>query len=117
MRSSVLPAQSTRHTPRILALLPGHLFAQARLSPQAFFDAFVQAQRSRDTSRMDTLVRQNKALSATVIEILLRQSLSKKGRPAESFLSVSALRKAREDVRRAGYRHPFFWAPFILIGD
>jgi outer membrane protein OmpA-like peptidoglycan-associated protein len=29
---------------------------------------------------------------------------------------VSALRQAREDVIRAGYRHPFFWSPFILIG-
>jgi tetratricopeptide (TPR) repeat protein len=28
-----------------------------------------------------------------------------------------ALRLAREDIRRAGYEHPFFWAPFILIGD
>ncbi len=29
---------------------------------------------------------------------------------------VSALRRAREDLLRAGYRHPFFWSPFILIG-
>jgi tetratricopeptide (TPR) repeat protein len=28
----------------------------------------------------------------------------------------AALRAARADVRRAGYEHPFFWAPFILIG-
>jgi CHAT domain-containing protein len=27
-----------------------------------------------------------------------------------------ALRLARADVRRAGYEHPFYWAPFILIG-
>ena len=28
-----------------------------------------------------------------------------------------ALRLARAHVRRAGYEHPFFWAPFILISD
>lgn len=28
-----------------------------------------------------------------------------------------AIRLARADVRRAGYEHPFYWAPFILIGD
>ena len=28
-----------------------------------------------------------------------------------------ALRVARQDVRRAGYEHPFYWAPFILIGE
>jgi len=28
-----------------------------------------------------------------------------------------ALRLARADVRREGYEHPFFWAPFILIGE
>jgi CHAT domain-containing protein len=28
-----------------------------------------------------------------------------------------ALRLAREDIRRAGYEHPFYWAPFILIGE
>lgn len=28
-----------------------------------------------------------------------------------------ALRLARMDVRRAGYEHPFYWAPFILVGE
>lgn len=28
-----------------------------------------------------------------------------------------AVRLARADVRRSGYEHPFFWSPFILIGD
>ncbi|MBK8575454.1 MAG: CHAT domain-containing protein [Elusimicrobia bacterium] len=28
-----------------------------------------------------------------------------------------ALRLARAEVRRVGYEHPFFWAPFILVGD
>ena len=28
-----------------------------------------------------------------------------------------AVRRARAAVRAAGYEHPFFWAPFILIGQ
>jgi CHAT domain-containing protein/Tfp pilus assembly protein PilF len=28
-----------------------------------------------------------------------------------------ALRQARAELREAGYRHPFFWAPFILVGE
>lgn len=30
---------------------------------------------------------------------------------------VAALRSARTEVQEAGYRHPFYWAPFILIGE
>ena len=30
---------------------------------------------------------------------------------------LEALRLARADVRHNGYDHPFFWAPFILIGE
>jgi CHAT domain-containing protein len=30
---------------------------------------------------------------------------------------LEALQLARDDVRNAGYRHPFFWAPFILVGE
>jgi len=30
---------------------------------------------------------------------------------------LTSLRLARDDVRKAGYKHPFFWAPFILIGE
>ena len=30
---------------------------------------------------------------------------------------LEALRLARADIRRAGYEHPFFWAPFILVGE
>jgi len=30
---------------------------------------------------------------------------------------LAALRQARADVRQAGYEHPFFWAPFILVGE
>ncbi|MCK4469195.1 MAG: tetratricopeptide repeat protein [Desulfobacterales bacterium] len=28
-----------------------------------------------------------------------------------------ALKLARTDIRRDGYEHPFYWAPFILIGE
>lgn len=28
-----------------------------------------------------------------------------------------ALRLARAEVRREGYEHPFYWAPFVLVGD
>lgn len=30
---------------------------------------------------------------------------------------VEALRLARLDLRRTGYEHPYFWAPFILVGE
>lgn len=30
---------------------------------------------------------------------------------------ATALRKARNDIKQVGYNHPFFWAPFILIGE
>ena len=30
---------------------------------------------------------------------------------------LDALRLARSDIRKAGYQHPFFWAPFILVGE
>jgi CHAT domain-containing protein len=30
---------------------------------------------------------------------------------------LEALRLAREEGRKAGYDHPFFWAPFILVGE
>lgn len=29
----------------------------------------------------------------------------------------SAIRMARNDIRKVGYDHPFFWAPFILVGE
>ena len=31
--------------------------------------------------------------------------------------SQEALKLARADIRRDGYEHPFYWAPFILIGE
>ncbi len=30
---------------------------------------------------------------------------------------LEALRMARTEIRQAGYDHPFFWAPFILVGE
>jgi len=30
---------------------------------------------------------------------------------------ISALRMAQEDLKNAGYGHPFFWAAFILVGE
>jgi CHAT domain-containing protein len=29
---------------------------------------------------------------------------------------LEVLRQARAEVRQAGYEHPFYWAPFILVG-
>jgi len=31
--------------------------------------------------------------------------------------SLTSLILARDDIRQAGYKHPFFWTPFILIGE
>ena len=28
-----------------------------------------------------------------------------------------ALKLAEEEIRKAGYDHPFFWGPFILVGE
>jgi len=30
---------------------------------------------------------------------------------------LDALKLAREEIRKDGYEHPFFWAPFILVGE
>jgi len=30
---------------------------------------------------------------------------------------LDALKTAREDVRNGGYKHPFYWASFILVGE
>ncbi len=30
---------------------------------------------------------------------------------------LGALKLAREEIRKAGYDHPLFWAPFILVGE
>jgi CHAT domain-containing protein len=28
-----------------------------------------------------------------------------------------SLKLAQDEIRKAGYDHPFFWAPFILVGE
>jgi len=30
---------------------------------------------------------------------------------------LEALKLAREDIRKQGYDHPFYWAGFILVGE
>jgi CHAT domain-containing protein len=30
---------------------------------------------------------------------------------------LEALQLARKEIREAGYDHPFYWAPFILVGE
>ncbi|MBI5570197.1 MAG: tetratricopeptide repeat protein [Desulfomonile tiedjei] len=36
----------------------------------------------------------------------------KEGKP-----KLEALKSARDEIRKNGYDHPFFWAPFILVGE
>lgn len=36
---------------------------------------------------------------------------------AQGIDKVEALKKAKEYLRMKGYENPYFWAPFILIGD
>jgi len=35
----------------------------------------------------------------------------------EGKSKLEALRLAREEIRKDGYDHPFYWAPFILVGE
>ncbi len=35
----------------------------------------------------------------------------------EGKSKLEAMRLARKEIREAGYEHPFFWAPFILVGE
>jgi CHAT domain-containing protein/tetratricopeptide (TPR) repeat protein len=35
----------------------------------------------------------------------------------EGKSKLQALRLARDEIRKAGYDHPFYWAPFILVGE
>ncbi len=35
----------------------------------------------------------------------------------EGKSKLEALRLARKEIREGGYDHPFFWAPFILVGE
>jgi CHAT domain-containing protein len=35
----------------------------------------------------------------------------------EGKTELGLFKAAREDIRSAGYKHPFFWAFFILVGE
>ena len=48
--------------------------------------------------------------SIMITEGMLRHM--KDGKP-----KLAALKLARDDVRNEGFRHPFFWASFILVGE
>jgi tetratricopeptide (TPR) repeat protein len=47
--------------------------------------------------------------------VMLVESIFRNLRKGTSGLE--ALRLARREIRQAGYDHPFFWAPFILVGE
>jgi CHAT domain-containing protein len=47
--------------------------------------------------------------------VMLVESFFKHRKEGKSKLQ--ALQMARKDIREAGYDHPFYWAPFILVGD
>jgi tetratricopeptide (TPR) repeat protein len=48
--------------------------------------------------------------SVQLVECFLKHMKEGKTKP-------EALKLAREEIRMAGYDHPFFWAPFILVGE
>ena len=48
--------------------------------------------------------------SVQLVESLFKHIKEGKGK-------LEALRAARTEIRQAGYDHPFFWAPFILVGE
>jgi CHAT domain-containing protein len=35
----------------------------------------------------------------------------------EGTSKLEALKNSRNQIRNDGYDHPFFWAPFILVGE
>lgn len=47
--------------------------------------------------------------------VKLVESLFKQRKEGKSKLD--SLKMAREEIRKEGYDHPFFWAPFILVGE
>ncbi|MGC8660478.1 MAG: CHAT domain-containing protein, partial [Desulfomonilaceae bacterium] len=47
--------------------------------------------------------------------VMLTQSMFKHMKNGQSKLN--ALKMAREDIRKRGFDHPFFWAGFVLAGD
>lgn len=61
----------------------------------------------------------------SVLAGLWNVDLQASARMVESFFrrlkkgesKLEALGSAREEIRKDGYDHPFFWAPFILVGE
>ena len=51
------------------------------------------------------------ALSSAILTETFFKNLREGRSPRE------ALRRARTELRQAGFDHPFYWAPFILMGD
>ncbi len=35
----------------------------------------------------------------------------------EGKTKLESLKAARDDIRNAGYKNPFFWSAFILVGE
>ncbi|MFH1113631.1 MAG: CHAT domain-containing tetratricopeptide repeat protein [Pseudomonadota bacterium] len=52
----------------------------------------------------------SESASVDLVENFFRHIRKGKGK-------LNALRLARNEIRKAGYDHPFFWAPFILVGE
>jgi len=52
---------------------------------------------------------------AEISSVKLVESFFKRLKEGKSKLE--ALTLARKEIREAGYDHPFFWAPFILVGE
>ena len=52
--------------------------------------------------------------SATTVTLGMRvlEGMGKKGEAKDE-----ALQAAREELRKAGFQHPFFWAGFVLVGE
>jgi len=48
--------------------------------------------------------------SVTLVESFFRNLKEGKNK-------LESLKLARDDIRKQGYDHPFFWAGFILVGE
>lgn len=48
--------------------------------------------------------------SVKLVESFFRNLKEGKGK-------LEALKLARHEIRKEGYDHPFYWAPFILVGE
>ena len=68
-----------------------------------------------------TVVSQWKVESASTTELMLefhRHLRSKLNNPKSTVTTADALREAQlKLLRTPAYRHPFYWAGFVLVGD